>query len=180
IVTQKWDLSCGAATLSIILTYYLGDPISEPEVIGEILKRADPARVRARKGFSLLDMKKFAETRGYAAEGYAQMTLADLTEYAPAIVPLNFNQGFDHFMVFLGIHGDRVLLADPAWGNRTMQFRRFEAAWRKIAFVVRRPGGAAQSSQLDVRPELFAVPNELAVQNTISRSALSVPLPRVQ
>jgi uncharacterized protein len=31
--------------------------------------------------------------------------------------------------VFRGTRGDRVLIADPAWGNRTLRVERFEDAW---------------------------------------------------
>jgi predicted double-glycine peptidase len=47
-------------------------------------------------------------------------------------------------MVFRGIVKGRAVLADPAYGNRTMAPERFEAIWSpRVAFVVRRGEGAA-------------------------------------
>ena len=70
-------------------------------------------------------------------------------------------RGYDHFVVFRGMRGDRVLLADPAWGNRTMRVGRFEAAWLdspefgRVAFVVERRDGAEPPNRLAPRPGEF-------------------------
>src|SRR3954462_7302475 len=45
VVLQKWDLSCGSAALSTLLTYDVGDPVSEPEIIARTLERADPVKI---------------------------------------------------------------------------------------------------------------------------------------
>jgi len=34
--------------------------------------------------------------------------------------------GYNHFVVFRGVMGDRVLVDDPAWGNRTMTIDKFQ------------------------------------------------------
>ena len=49
----------------------------------------------------------------------AKLELEDLIERAPIIVPILAN-GYNHFVVFRGMRGNRVLVADPAWGNRTL------------------------------------------------------------
>ena len=69
-------MSCGAAALSTVLTYDFKDPTPETAIVVWILHRVDAARVRARGGFSLLDLKHFAEARGYHAEGFSGMTIA--------------------------------------------------------------------------------------------------------
>jgi hypothetical protein len=138
VVMQRWDLSCGSAALSTILTHDLGDPVSEALVVAAILRRADPVRIRARGGFSLLDLKRFAESRGYEARGYARVSREALAKLAPAILATELG-GDAHFVVFRGLRGGRVLLADPAFGNRTMPVAALEAAWpKRIAFVVRK------------------------------------------
>lgn len=137
IVRQRWDYSCGSAALSTVLTHHLNDPTAESAVVVSILRRADPVRVRSRGGFSLLDLKRYLERRGYASAGYADLSLADLEAFAvPPIVPISL-KGYDHFVVFRGRYGDRVLLADPAFGNLTMSISRFEDLWKDgIGFVV--------------------------------------------
>ncbi|HYG66410.1 MAG TPA: cysteine peptidase family C39 domain-containing protein [Anaeromyxobacteraceae bacterium] len=143
VVRQGWDLSCGAAALSTLLTHDLGYPVSEAEIVAGILDSEDAAKVKRRGGFTLLDLKKFVVRRGHEAAGYGNLTLATLAPLAPAIVATE-HRGQPHFMVFRGIHEDRVLLADPAFGNRTMRKDRFEAIWKpRVAFVVKAAPPAA-------------------------------------
>jgi uncharacterized protein len=136
VVMQEWDLSCGAAAIATLLSHDLADPVSEREAAEAMLRRTDPIKVRVQGGFSLLDLQEFAEARGYEANGYGELTLGDLLAMAPAIVPVRFH-GFDHFVVVRGVRGRDVVLADPAFGRRSMRMSRFERAWRrKVAFVV--------------------------------------------
>jgi predicted double-glycine peptidase len=133
---QRWDMSCGSAALSTVLTYDYQDPTPETAVVIWILRRTDPVRVRSRGGFSLLDLKRFAQFRGYEAEGYAKLSLAELVKFPSAIVPVRINS-FDHFVVFRGLVGDRVVLADPAFGNLTLSKERFLRIWKNgIGFIV--------------------------------------------
>lgn len=152
VVRQQWDLSCGAAALSTLLTFHVGDAVGEPEIVRQILQRSDPVRIRARQGFSLLDLKRFVVSRGHVAEGYGPLDLGQLERLAPAIVPTRLD-GYNHFVVFKGIQGDRVLLADPAFGHRTMTIGQFEAVWSPdIAFVVRPSDGGSPRSAGTVTP----------------------------
>jgi uncharacterized protein len=133
---QQWDLSCGAAALATLLTFDLGDPVSERRVAAAMLRRAGAARVQGRGGFSLLDMQEFAEARGYQADGFGEMTLDDLSSQLPAIVPVDFH-GYEHFVVVRQVRDGQVLLADPAYGRRTLAVPAFDRAWQsRIAFVV--------------------------------------------
>ncbi len=59
VVKQRWDVSCGAAALSTLLTYDFKDNTPETSIVVWILHRVDAGRVRARGGFSLLDLKHF-------------------------------------------------------------------------------------------------------------------------
>jgi predicted double-glycine peptidase len=138
VVIQTWDASCGAAALSTVLTYTLGNPVSEREVAQGMLRRTDPLRVKVRGGFSLLDMKRFAESRGFRAEGFRGLSLEELLEQKSPIVPIDAH-GDPHFVVVRGLRDGRVELADPAFGNRSMPVERFKEAWQDgIGFVVTR------------------------------------------
>lgn len=148
VIVQKWDLSCGAAALATILTYEYGDPVSEKDLAKALMSRKEyienPEFVKIRQGFSLLDLKRYVDGRGYQGIGFGKLTFADLIEKAPIMVPVNF-LGYNHFVVFLGLMEDRVLLADPGWGNRTMLRSKFEDSWidygeamGKVGFVVKR------------------------------------------
>ena len=161
---QNWDLSCGAAALATLLNYQHGDPVSEREIATGLIGRqeylANPLLVRLRQGFSLLDLKRYVDQRGYLGIGYGELALADLIELAPIIVPVKLN-GFNHFVVFRGTRGNRVLLADPAFGNRTMLMPKFEAGWLdyanigKVGFRVARRDGSLPPNQLAPRASDF-------------------------
>lgn len=128
----------------------------------EYLER--PELVQIRQGFSLLDLKRFVDRRGYRGVGYGQLTLENLVQRAPILVPID-THGYNHFVIFRGIAGNRVLLADPAWGNRTMTAERFERVWidygplGKVGFVVAGPDGLVPPGQLAPQLEDFVTFN---------------------
>lgn len=140
VVRQRWDMSCGAAALSTILTYDFKDYTPETAIVVWILHRVDAKRVRARGGFSLLDLKHFAEARGYHAEGFSGMSIEDLARQTTSvIVPIRV-KGFDHFVVVKSIESGHVVIADPGFGNLTMRVDRFQKLWNSgIGFVVHPP-----------------------------------------
>jgi hypothetical protein len=138
VVVQQWDTSCGAAALATVLTYALKDPVSEKRVAEGMLRRTDPLRVRVRGGFSLLDLKRFAENRGYSAAGYRDLSLEELLKMQSPIAPIN-EHGYPHFVVVRGLKDGLLDVADPAFGNRKMSVERFTKAWQSgIGFAVTR------------------------------------------
>jgi hypothetical protein len=157
VITQQFDLSCGAAALATVLRYQFGEEIGEREVATSLIQRREyienPRLVNARHGFSLLDLKRVVDGRGYEGVGLGHLTLDTLLPRVPAIVPIRTN-GYNHFVVVRGLAGDRVLMADPAWGNRTMTIDDFERAWLdhgdfgQVAFVVTRAGEIAPPGNL--------------------------------
>jgi predicted double-glycine peptidase len=140
VVMQQWDLSCGAATLATILNFQHGHPISEREIAIGMMGREEyienPQVVTYRQGFSLLDMKRFVDQRGYNGVGLGQLDVDDLIEHSPIIVPISLH-GYQHFVVFRGIAKGRVLIADPAFGNRSMDRDEFEKVWIRFPEVGR-------------------------------------------
>ena len=142
ITLQKLDYSCGSAALSTIFTSYLDLPYSEADIIDFIVRNGDVQKILVRKGFSLLDLKNFADQHGVAATGYA-LEFNDLVELqCPVLVPLyRPKQNMRHFVIFRGATEDRVFLADPAVGRRTMLRSEFEEAWiPKVGMVFNHPG----------------------------------------
>lgn len=134
VVQQQYDFSCGAAAVATLLTYHYSLPTNEEEVFSVMYNRGDQARIQ-REGFSLLDMKAFLESRGFRADGY-RIGLDKLTEAkVPAIVLTNTN-GYLHFVVVKGVTGDKVLVADPAQGNKILPRDQFEATWNGLLFVI--------------------------------------------
>ena len=134
IVQQQFDFSCGSAALATLLTYHYGIQVNEEEILREMIAYGDEARIK-NAGFSLLDMRSFLARRGLRAEGF-RLPLDKLAEAGvPAIALVNTN-GYRHFVLLRGISADRILLADPALGTRSMPRVRFEESWNGVLFVI--------------------------------------------
>jgi predicted double-glycine peptidase len=179
VVRQKWDMTCGAAAVSTLLTYDFKDKTPETAVVAWLLRRSDPVKVQARGGFSLLDLKHFVQARGYQAEGFSEMSLEELADLKiPAIVPIH-SKGVDHFVIVRGVFGDRVALADPAFGNMSMKARKFQGVWKQgIAFIIHPPDPRMfQPSEQD-RAALSRVarPEGGKVIRSLEQSSPSTPL----
>jgi predicted double-glycine peptidase len=177
VIVQHFDISCGAAALATILDYQFGQHFTEKQVAEGLIQRRiyieHPEILRVREGFSLLDLKRFVDKLGFVGIGYGKLELADLLRLAPIIVAVR-PVGYNHFVVFRGKIGDKVLLADPAFGNRTMSVENFERTWinfpqfGKVGFIVTRNGKPAPPGALGVRPGLFiAAPPDFVRQALI-------------
>jgi predicted double-glycine peptidase len=163
-IKQKFDLSCGAAALATILKYQHGESLSERDVALSLMTRKeyllDPSLVQQRQGFSLLDLKRAANAAGYSATGYGRLSLEEMLSRAPIIVPIQTN-GYNHFVVVRGVYSNRILLADPAWGNRTMLVEEFVNTWidfpgfGHVGLTVDRRDGSPPSGDMAARPADF-------------------------
>lgn len=132
---QQYDFSCGSAALATLLTHHYGMPVSESTVFEQMFRQGDAQKIR-REGFSLLDMKRFLQTRGFEADGFEQPLDNLLQARVPAIVLVNEN-GYRHFVVVKGLTAGRVLIGDPANGTRAMARERFESLWQgRLLFVI--------------------------------------------
>ena len=136
LVKQQYDYSCGSAALATLLNYYLGENLTERQIIEGLVEYGDRKQIEKLRAFSLLDMKRFVEKLGYKGAGY-KAEMADLrTLGKPCIVPVEIF-GYHHFCVFRGIVQDHVFLADPYLGNVSYPVEKFAKMWqRNVAFVV--------------------------------------------
>jgi hypothetical protein len=186
VVRQRFDFSCGAAALATLLRYGFGENVTERQILDGLFDLPSDAEkdARRRTGFSLLDLQRVAQARGYMAEGYrlelSQLALLD----GPVIVFIE-PRGYKHFAVFRGIRGDRVHLADPSRGNIRMPAYTFLDTWlqgdgRGIVFVVEPKTGLPQGAMpLTLSkgtpgvalPEIMAAREMLAVGNALVRLA---------
>lgn len=135
LIRQQWDNSCAAAALATLLTYDIGRPVTERQVATGLLRQTDELKVRTRGGFSLLDMKRYLKDLGIDSDGYAEMSIDDLAEMAPMIVPLHLH-GYDHFVLVRRVDGKQVDIGDPAFGNYRMEQALFLRRWSKSGFRV--------------------------------------------
>lgn len=132
VVQQQRDYSCGSASLATIFNYYLNSPVRETEIILSLLelnkKKGTLEDVIRRRGFSMLDLKLFAEERGFKAVGY-RLDFEDLASLGvQAIVPI-IPDGFKHFVVFRYADANRVYLSDPSFGNLVESIDQFKKDW---------------------------------------------------
>jgi predicted double-glycine peptidase len=134
VVRQRYDFSCGSAALATLLAYHYEEIVTETAVFAAMYRRGDQAKIR-REGFSLLDIKQELAARGYRADGYRISLVRWAQMRVPGIALIN-DRGYRHFVVVKGLRGGRVLLGDPARGNRTISSASFEKMWNGIAFLV--------------------------------------------
>ncbi|MDO4426760.1 MAG: C39 family peptidase [Moraxella sp.] len=120
VTKQDVDYSCGASSLSTILTYFYQNPKTESEILADMALDDVMA--------SFLDLANVSEKYGYTARGMTMdyETLAKIK--IPVIVYVNHKRS-DHFSVVRAIDEQKVYLSDSSWGNRTLTRRQFEKLW---------------------------------------------------
>ncbi|MDT8272190.1 MAG: C39 family peptidase [Desulfomonilia bacterium] len=167
LVRQKFDYSCGSAALATLLTYHLGEELTEHQVIQGLMQHGDVRLIEQRRAFSLLDMKRFVTALGYSGEGYT----AELDDIKgldiPAIVPIEF-YGYTHFVVYKGTSQGSLFFADPFMGNISFTEAQFLNMWhRNVLFLVTtdRPTlGALRLTENDMR---FITHSEIPFQRLL-------------
>jgi predicted double-glycine peptidase len=122
-----------------VLNNYLGVVVSEQQSMEGMLAHGVREKIIARRGFSLLDMKRYVVTLGGDAAGF-RADLKDLAELkSPGIVPIDY-AGFKHFVVFRGVRDGKVFLADPSAGHIVFSIEEFAKLWdRNTLFVLYPP-----------------------------------------
>lgn len=148
IIKQEFDYSCGSAALATLLQYYLGENLTERQVIHGLLRYGDSEQIAERRAFSLLDMKKFVKVLGYKGVGY-KAEIIDLEELeSPCILPIKLF-GYRHFTIFKGIYKGHVFLADPYKGHTSYTITDFKDIWyQNVIFVVYPPEGLTELTAL--------------------------------
>lgn len=139
VAIQRYDYSCGSGALATLMQYYFGDNVSEEEILTSILNRMTYNEILDREeyGLSMLDLKNYAEQRGYQAIAvkmdYTNLSLLK----GPVLIHLE-REDYKHFAVLKGVKGDRVYLADPSRGNIRMSIDRFAQEWSGVALILGR------------------------------------------
>jgi predicted double-glycine peptidase len=157
IVRQAYDYSCGSAALVTILNFHIGLAVSEGDAMEGMLDKGERDKIVARRGFSLLDMKRYVNAIDLDGEGF-RATLDELQGLAvPAIVPIDYG-GFKHFVVFRGLRDGRVFLADPSAGHLVLRTDEFLRLWdRNTLFIVSPRRGRTPVAQLALSDQELGV-----------------------
>jgi predicted double-glycine peptidase len=172
IVRQAYDYSCGSAALVTILNHHLGIKVSEQESMEGMMAFGEKDKIVERRGFSLLDMKRYLASIGVDSAGF-KAEIADLaTLDAPAIVPIDY-AGFKHFVVLRGVRGGLVFLADPSAGNIVFPLSEFATLWdRNTLFVAYPPKDKVPVARLALSDHELGVVD----MDRIKDRALQAPL----
>jgi len=134
LVEQKTDFSCGAAAMATILNQAYGWQMTEEDVIMGMLAQADVEQVRT-QGFSMLDMKNYAESLGMRARGY-RIESSQLDNVSIPVIVLIEIRGYKHFVVMQRSVDGSVYVGDPVLGHQKLTLEEFSKGWNGIVFAL--------------------------------------------
>lgn len=135
IVRQQYDFSCGSAAIATLLTHHYSRATSEQDAFRAMWDVGDQERIR-QFGFSLLEMKRYLEDIGLKADGF-QLTAERVAEIGVPGIALIDDKGYRHFVVIKGMIAGRVLIGDPARGQRMMKISDFKKIWDGTILFIR-------------------------------------------
>lgn len=137
---QTLDYSCGAASLSILLTSYFNERYSEKALLEDIIFRLSDAEmeVRFKEGFSMLDLKLLAERLGYSAIG-ANLTHEAVMKLKGPVIVLLKKSNLYHFVVLKAADQDSAFIADPVAGHMRLPLHEFFSQWDGETLILGRP-----------------------------------------
>jgi predicted double-glycine peptidase len=188
IVMQQYDYSCGAAALATVIRYYWGDPVTEKQFMETILKMLadnEALKDRIENGLTMTDLRRAAVKEGYLAS-IGKRDFVDLMDIKVPVIVRIVQGEFEHFVVFRGVNGDRVYLADPIRGNIRMTATKFIQQWNQgnlrdgVILVVAKRGAKPQTnSPLLIQPDWWnpVVPELQAARRGLYLQPFQVPQP---
>lgn len=140
VVRQQYDYSCGSAALATLLHHHYGQEVGEGEIFKAMYAAGDQPKIR-KVGFSLLDMKRYLESRGLKAEGYRANYDQLAAAKAPGIAMIVVG-AYRHFVVIKGVRDGQVLVGDPALGLKAYSREEFAKIWNGVIFAITDSSGA--------------------------------------
>jgi hypothetical protein len=150
------DLLCGGAAVAMVLRYW-GD---RRVLVEEFAPLVD----RDAGGIAEDVLVEEVKRRGWQVvriDGSLELLRESLKRGEPPILLIESRPGFLHYVVFVGLETDGVLLHDPTWGPaRRLDTTEFQQRWKasgQWALVVR--PGAALPAKSAVRNAAVATPS---------------------
>lgn len=131
VVGQSDWHTCGAAAVATWLTYYLGRPVSEAEVLAVAGRVMDQRGQEPAGGLSMLALRDAMQEYGVRAVGYRVSVDHLLAYFRGGGLPvlLHLSEPELHYVLAIGVWDDYMILADPSFGRSAV--KRFELVEQK-------------------------------------------------
>jgi uncharacterized protein len=133
-IEQRLDISCGAASMAALLTYYTDYPTEEEDLLAALALIVDESEQDSvlEDGFTLLHLKQVVGKMGLELKA-ATIYNAQLVRFAsPALLQLKTTQGH-HFVLWHGKVKGRHWIGDPSRGDMWLTDRELEQEWTGVA-----------------------------------------------
>ncbi len=123
---QKFDYSCGSASLSTILKYFYNINITEKDILDDIKKSKEKnKKEKFNYSLSFHDIAQYSNKKGFKAIGLA-VNLDSLAKLKiPAILFVKIRKN-SHFTVYKNMDNNYVYLADSIIGNTKVNLSKFK------------------------------------------------------
>ncbi|MDN5869181.1 MAG: C39 family peptidase [Nitrococcus sp.] len=169
-IHQQYDFSCGSAAVATLLTYHYAMPTTEAEVFRAMFQHGNQQKIRS-QGFSMLDMKRYLDSRGLHSGGF-RLTLDGLKKIGVPAIALVSTKGYRHFIVIKGVTATEVVVGDPAAGTTVVPRSLFEQIWNGEILAARAQIATARAHFNTIEDWSVRPPAPLA--QGINRTGLSM------
>jgi len=125
---SEFDYSGAATSLQYIFKDKFALEFSEHQIMSDLLQYGETDNIVARRGFSLLDMKRMLEHYGYTGSGYImpfeealEEYLVELQSHTPFISPISID-GSLNFVAIIKINNQNITFLHPHLGYILLPF----------------------------------------------------------
>nr|WP_290879552.1 cysteine peptidase family C39 domain-containing protein [Helicobacter sp.] len=121
VIRQKFEESCGAASLATLLNLFGIQQYQEQEILNVLNQKTDM--------LSFQELQKAATILGYDTKGF-QLSREVLQRTAyPLLVRIENDPRFPHFVVIINFKGDFLKVLDPNFGEYISTKKEFYSIW---------------------------------------------------
>ena len=128
IVLQDGYKECGAASLLSIIHYYKGS-ISMARLV-ELTNTN-------KEGTNFYQLKQAAEKLGFSVNGYKTNNYNTLQEIETPFIIQIIDKNYEHFCVVYTMKKNKVVVMDPAIGQREILIEEFNNVWTGYILILR-------------------------------------------
>lgn len=121
VIRQKFEESCGAASLATLLNLFGIQQYQEQEILKLLNQKTDM--------LSFQELQKAAMALGYDTRGFQlSREILQHTTY-PLLVRIENDPRFPHFVVIINFKGDFLKVFDPNFGEYISAKKEFYSVW---------------------------------------------------